>query len=654
MAKIKFIYFFVLGIFLVPQSFVTASGTVGDGTPASCTEAALATAVSGGGLVTFACGPNPHTIVLTTEIPVTSDTEIDGNTLVTLDGNLQTRILHGHSGVTLTVRNLTFIDGYTTAEGGAIYIDELSHLTVENSSFSGHVSTQTAELYAGGGAISIERRSSATILNSTFSHNQAGNGGAIAIGGWNGYDQGGTITVQDSIFTHNSATEDGSVPGGGDGGGAIYLKGGVSATIRNSTFTANQAPNGGAIHQLHADVLIENSTFADNIANHAYALGGGGALYMDGGKLLAHESMIIRHSTFRNNSTNNAGGAIFSFPEGSETTVIEDSLFEENRAHGRGLAGAIYHQSAAGKGHLEIDRTAFIRNDAFATFPGGDFASQGGAIWLINTTAAIQNSTFYANDASDLSLPATDWHRGFGGAIVAHAVVDITNSTFAYNTAGFVGGAIAPANTDVVTVRNTILAHNSGANLWGNQPNCTQALVDAGGNMQYPNGNCFTGQVADPLLGSLGLYGGNTPVLPLMAGSPAIDNGTDVGCPIVDQRGMGRVGVCDVGAYESGNGPTMTALSPSLGGVNLAQDFVLTIYGGEFTAETVVRWGGAARPTTFIDSSQLTADISAADLADSGTVMVTVYDPNTAVESNALQFTIVETLYKAYLPTTFQ
>jgi hypothetical protein len=47
-----------------------AAGVVGNGTPASCTDAALNTALTGGGLVTFNCGASPVTITATSTDPV--------------------------------------------------------------------------------------------------------------------------------------------------------------------------------------------------------------------------------------------------------------------------------------------------------------------------------------------------------------------------------------------------------------------------------------------------------------------------------------------------------------------------------------------------------------------------------------------------------
>ncbi len=69
-----------------------ASGAVGTGTPASCTEAALDAALAGGGLVTFDCGPDPVTITVTSEKATTADTSIDGGGRITLSGRGAVRV----------------------------------------------------------------------------------------------------------------------------------------------------------------------------------------------------------------------------------------------------------------------------------------------------------------------------------------------------------------------------------------------------------------------------------------------------------------------------------------------------------------------------------------------------------------------------------
>jgi hypothetical protein len=53
-----------------------------------------------------------------------------------------------------------------------------------------------------------------------------------------------------------------------------------------------------------------------------------------------------------------------------------------------------------------------------------------------------------------------------------------------------------------------------------------------------------------------------------------------------------------------------------------------------------VRWNGTDRATTFASATELTAQIAAADVANSGTASVTVHDAGNTATSNALTFTI--------------
>jgi outer membrane protein assembly factor BamB len=55
--------------------------------------------------------------------------------------------------------------------------------------------------------------------------------------------------------------------------------------------------------------------------------------------------------------------------------------------------------------------------------------------------------------------------------------------------------------------------------------------------------------------------------------------------------------------------------------------FVVTAIGTGFTASSIVQWNGVARPTTFVSSTELTAQVSAADIAQVGSAAVTVFNP---------------------------
>jgi len=99
--------------------------------------------------------------------------------------------------------------------------------------------------------------------------------------------------------------------------------------------------------------------------------------------------------------------------------------------------------------------------------------------------------------------------------------------------------------------------------------------------------------------------------------------------------------------------PTITGLGP---GSAVAGDsgLTLTVSGTGFISGSVVRWNGADRPTTFVSGTQLTASVSAADLATAGTAAVTVFNPAPGGGSSAsrafyvLHFTDVSLSYWAW------
>ena len=78
--------------------------------------------------------------------------------------------------------------------------------------------------------------------------------------------------------------------------------------------------------------------------------------------------------------------------------------------------------------------------------------------------------------------------------------------------------------------------------------------------------------------------------------------------------------------------PVIDLLSPSCGpkgqpSLNPFLSGQLLVDGKNFVANSVVRWNGSDRPTTFLSSNQLTAQISANDIATVGTASVTVFNP---------------------------
>ena len=98
---------------------------------------------------------------------------------------------------------------------------------------------------------------------------------------------------------------------------------------------------------------------------------------------------------------------------------------------------------------------------------------------------------------------------------------------------------------------------------------------------------------------------------------------------------------------------SLTGMTPRLSAAGDAQDFMLSLLGSGFTANSLVQWEGADRPTTFISSYRLSAVIPAGDVDSLGNFAVRVRDlapaPGGSV-SGTLMFHVVPQVFAVYLP----
>jgi hypothetical protein len=167
----------------------------------------------------------------------------------------------------------------------------------------------------------------------------------------------------------------------------------------------------------------------------------------------------------------------------------------------------------------------------------------GGAIF--NSTASnlsVVNSTFTNNRAAR------------GGAVLNDgSTTEFYNSTIASNKGGGIALGRAAFSFADATLKNTIVAGNTGGNCGASSP--TNKWRDLGGNVS--SDSTCPGLVADPKLSFLATNGGPTETMALRIGSPAIDHAVDCigrnAKPLItDQRGYPRPqgSGCDSGAYE--------------------------------------------------------------------------------------------------------
>lgn len=313
----------VIGVSFVFAA-AAAAGVVGSGTPSSCTQAALASQIVAGGLVTFNCGAGPQTIAFPGPIYVLSSNPpviVDGGDTITFDGTDTTNSMFGFFGSdkalpNVTLRHLVIANGNITTglnAGGAI--QNFGNLTLDHVTLRGNRS-------AGAGAIFQELCTgcltpSLNVTNCLFENNTTG-GGAISI-------QGGLASIADSTFRGNSARSAGAIEvysnatftvdvtierctfsgnSGTGGGGAIsveLLNRGSAVRILNDTFNGNSVGAGGkgsAISITAAPVTIANCTIAGNTAADA----AGGAIYF--GANAAMNNTIVASNSGGNCSFN--------------------------------------------------------------------------------------------------------------------------------------------------------------------------------------------------------------------------------------------------------------------------------------------------------------------------------------------------------------
>lgn len=454
----------------VPATLVvttTPTTKVGSGNAASCTEAALRTAVTAGGVITFDCGADPVTITVTSPLkpPIDKDTVLDGDGKITISGGDRTRIVSfatndtRNGTPTLTVQRITFTKGKSTGTGPQ----------------------------DGGSAINVS---------------------------------GASVVAIDATFVDNHGPESGQ----DTAGGALYNFGGGKTTVVGSRFERNSCANGGALAVLGAELTIVNSVVANNVATGTGGNpgngGNGGAATMDG----ENRTLTICGSTFQGNRGGAYGGAVFRTSYHTEPSNIDQTLFADNQIPDRdpSQCGALWLQGSK----ATITSSSFVRNSAKTVGAISIYDHMGApaVIDMVNVTIA-DNQAWPQTDFTKTGLTGGITLGGSVTGTWQNVTIAGNSAQFASGISGDTKGLTITNSI----VSNVAANEYTPLNCFDSGAKGAQNLQWPANNKGNNDKECVAGiQKADPLLGALTgenvrIPGAGSPAIGLGRSCPAID-----------------------------------------------------------------------------------------------------------------------------------
>ncbi len=402
-------------------------------------------------------------------------------------------------------------------------------------------------IYMAGGTLGL---ASETLSGDSVQGGSGGQQGGMQLpngrgsGGNGGAALGGVLYVAAGTASLTSDNVSGNFAQGGTSGAGTGGNGGVGG-----------AGSGGVVYVFGGTANLTNDSFATN-----KAVGGTGALGSTGAG--------------SGNGGPGSGGVLYLAPSG--VAILTGDTLAGNTAQG-GAGGAGVNYGGAGG------------------------AGTGGGVYVAGGTATLTNDTFSSDIgqgakggfASDTTLGGggPGGNGSGGGLFVAVGTANVTNNTFSGNQAlaGAAGGGVFPgpagtasgggisnASQGTTTLTNTIVAASTGGDIKN-----AGTLKGSFNLIQDGSGGLANTKTGNPLLSSLGNYGGPTQTMVPLPGSPVLGAGIAVSGLTTDQRGQIRGNLIDIGAVQASLVVESTAGSvdtgvPTLtlpGAVNLVDQF---------------------------------------------------------------------------------
>ncbi|GMH38969.1 hypothetical protein BSKO_06867 [Bryopsis sp. KO-2023] len=361
----------------------------------------------------------------------------------------------------ILIKKSTFTDNQAQQSGGALAIDAQtvngSDVKITGCTFDGNSAVGHPKRTSGGGLYLSGNVLRASIKGSNFTKNHAF-GFASSGGAANGFHISG-LEISHCSFSGNKVvkSEDNNSSEENEkssaSGGAVCLVDIPETAIVDSSFVRNEAYSGGGISAKGGILLLEGSSFQDNVVTSQ-----GGAI-----NLLSTNATIVQSGFTRN--TGIQGGAVHSLLEGSV----------EGKVHLKAKEVQFRHNSASWSAgglrligvDLEMEEGLFQNNSA----------DIGGAIHLLQFEASSANAT----------IKATTFIRNradIGGGIYVKKVdLSLSRCSFEANIARHEGGAMFCQDESLNLIRankNSIVTMHS-SNFTGNRAGENLSSGRAGG-----------------------------------------------------------------------------------------------------------------------------------------------------------------------------
>ncbi|HWF16154.1 MAG TPA: choice-of-anchor Q domain-containing protein [Acidimicrobiales bacterium] len=476
-------------------------------------------------------------------------------------------------------------------DGGGLYDDgylgDYTNVTVNGSSNApagGDVNGGAAEL--DGDVINWQGGSINGTTNGTDASSPYVEGGAIYEDSYDTTVSGVTISNTTNNSAPNEYVEGGAVAG--DGGSATF----ANLTVTNTSNTGYDVYGGAFYLDDSSTNITVQGVSISGTTNHATDTSGG---YLEGGVIDNYGNLSFNNSTAQGtsntadvsttptpttNSSEIEGGNIYT----DYVLQMNSSSFANTTDSATGGAGEVYGGAIYNEDWVGITNVNMTGYTVFADYyvEGGlldnsdnsflhaeNFTAGGGTVDVPGSTvetASVDGSILYNGLTVNLvnatlddvtTTVAGSGSYAYGLEFATSGGQQLTNTTIANNAMSGPTGStylVYVPSDDTVSMLNTIVSSTTPT------LNCgfgsAGQIVSQGYNLDSGS-SCNLNQPgdisnADPMVQPLANNGGQVLTGALAGGSPAVDAGTNHGCPNTDARGVPRPqgATCDIGAYE--------------------------------------------------------------------------------------------------------